>query len=73
MALETEKFAQWLTRRFIGQIDKWMYFLFQCGYPNQICKSDSRYPESMPIATHFIRFAKVGKVKDEMAEWGKIK
>ena len=50
-----------------------MYFLFQCGYPNQICKSDSRYPESMPIATHFIRFAKVGKVKDEMAEWGKSK
>ena len=37
------------------------------------CKSDSRYPESMPEGTHFISFAKVGKVKDGMTEWEKNK
>ena len=30
-------------------------------------------PESMPIGTHFIRFAKVGKIKDGMTEWEKNK
>ena len=38
-----------------------------------LCKSDSRYPESMPEGTHFIRFAKVGKVKDGITEWEKKK
>ena len=37
------------------------------------CKSGWRYPESMPEGTHFIRFAKVGKVKDGMTEWEKKK
>ena len=37
-----------------------------------LCKPDSRYPESMPVGTHFIRFAKVTKVKDGMTEWGKM-
>ena len=39
----------------------------------ELCKSDSRYPESMPVATHFIRFTKVGKIKDGMTEWEKNK
>ena len=38
-----------------------------------LCKSDWRYPKSMPEGTHFIRFAKVGKVKDGMTEWEKTK
>ena len=37
-----------------------------------LCKSHSSYPESMPWGTHFIRFVKVRKVKDEMTEWEKI-
>ena len=36
-----------------------------------LCKSDSRYLESMPVGTHFISFSKVWKVKDGMTEWGK--
>ena len=37
-----------------------------------LCKSDSRYPtESMPEGTHFMRCAKVRKVKDGMTEWKK--
>ena len=36
-----------------------------------LCKSHSSYPESMPWGTHFIRFVKVRKVKDEMTEWEK--
>ena len=36
----------------------------------ELWKSDSRYPESMPVGTHFIRFA---KVKDGMTEWEKNK
>ena len=37
-----------------------------------LCKSDSRYPtESMPEGTHFMRCAKVWKVKDGMTEWKK--
>ena len=27
----------------------------------------------MPVGTHFVRFAKVGKIKDRMTEWGKNK
>ena len=27
----------------------------------------------MPVATHFIRFTKVGKIKDGMTEWEKNK
>ena len=34
---------------------------------------DSNYPEIMPVGRHFIRFAKVGKIKDGMTEWGKNK
>ena len=38
-----------------------------------LCKSDSRYPESMSEGTHFIRSAKIGKVKDGMTEVEKNK
>ena len=38
-----------------------------------LCKSDSRYPESMPVGIYFITFAKVGKIKDGMTEWEKNK
>ena len=36
-----------------------------------LCKSNSRYPERIPVVTHFIRFGKVRKVKDGMTEWKK--
>ena len=37
-----------------------------------LCKSNSRYPERIPVVTHFIRFGKVRKVKDGMTEWKKM-
>ena len=36
-----------------------------------ICKSDSRFPGSLPPSTVFIRFAKPGNIKDSMTEWEK--
>ena len=41
--------------------------------PWGLYKSDLRYPKSMPEGTHYIRSAKVGKVKEEMTEWEKNK
>ena len=38
-----------------------------------LCKSDSRYAESMPEGTHVIRFDKDRKVKDGMTEWERNK
>ena len=38
-----------------------------------ICKSDSRYPERMPSGTTFIRFAKPGKIREDMTDWEKQK
>ena len=39
----------------------------------RLCKSNSYYPESIPVGTHFIRFAIAGKVKNGMTEWEKNK
>ena len=36
-------------------------------------QTDSRYPESMSVGTHFIRFVKVGNVKDGTTELEKNK
>ena len=36
-----------------------------------LCKWDSPYPEYMPVGTHFIKFAKAGKVKDGFDRVGK--
>eukprot|EP00795_Rhopilema_esculentum_P012139 gene12139-2744_t len=36
-----------------------------------LCKSDSRYPKRMPCGTSFIRFAKPGKIREDMTEWEK--
>ena len=38
-----------------------------CAYG--LCASDSRYPERLRPGTHFLRFAKPGKIKDGMIAW----
>ena len=40
-----------------------------CAYG--LCTSDLRYPERLPPGTHFLRFAKPGKINDEMIAWEK--
>ena len=80
-ALEAKKFPQRLTRE--GLSDKPITNMAMNTaemkkeatkhYSWGLCKSDSRYPESMTVGIHFTRFAKVGKSNDGMTEWEKNK
>ena len=35
------------------------------------CKNDSRYPDKLPSGRYFIRFPKLGNVKESMTQWEK--